>query len=417
MHKASITIILVLFVKIVLSQEFTLRTQYEEYFTNNISTLNNIEGFWIDDYNKTYSIKKIEPFTGIMRASLRRAWSDKNYFDSIMNSNSMLFYELVLIQDGVSMRNSLRVLTVLKGGDTYFVFDIPINYNKEQALGLLMRDDFLQIFDGGQFIFRKIYPLKMSSPSKSKDETESEVRVSEKKDDIESEIQVSEKKDFFSDFNFNKYKEVILAILTLSFIWAIYFATKKIHKKVKNRSDSEVPKVEEKNDFMDFNELLEEKANTNSEKVIEGKNIDSEIEKENPNETNKIVNPEILKVSRKIRFLHFTVDLLLAYAFSFLVGYLFGIYQLAHIVVDNQFLFGCIVIFVFYFSQEYFFGKTVGKFITKTHVVDKKGNKPSLILFVVRTISRLIPFDAITYLSKEKRGLHDIISTTYVIKD
>jgi uncharacterized RDD family membrane protein YckC len=80
-------------------------------------------------------------------------------------------------------------------------------------------------------------------------------------------------------------------------------------------------------------------------------------------------------------------------------------------------LFGAIVIFIFFFFQEFFFGKTIGKFITKTRVVDKTGNRPSFTLLVIRNISRLIPFDALTYLSKEKRGLHDIFSTTYVIKD
>lgn len=223
--------------------------------------------------------------------------------------------------------------------------------------------------------------------------------------------------NFLTEIDFEDYKESILAILTLSFIWAIYFATKKIHKKVKKNSDDEIPEVEEKNDFLNFNELLQAEANIKKEKVIEEKVIESQIEPESPKEKIKITNPEALKVNRKTRFFHFVVDLFLAYAFSFLVGYLFGIYQLGNIVVDNQFLFGTIVIFVFYFFQEYFFGKTVGKFITKTHVVNKTGNKPSLISLVVRTISRLIPFDAITYLSKEKRGLHDIISTTYVIKD
>lgn len=222
---------------------------------------------------------------------------------------------------------------------------------------------------------------------------------------------------FLAEIDFEDYKESILAILTLSFIWAIYFTTKKIHRKVKNNAENKVTKIEDKNDFLDFNELLQGSKKINDEPTDEEIVIHSLKEAESPKVTIKISNPETLKVNKKTRFFHFVIDLFVAYVFSYFVGYLFGIYQLGYIVVDNQYLFGSIVIFVFYFFQEYFFGKTIGKFITKTHVVDKTGNKPSLIRLVVRTFSRLIPLEAITYLSKEKRGLHDIISTTYVIKD
>jgi uncharacterized RDD family membrane protein YckC len=222
---------------------------------------------------------------------------------------------------------------------------------------------------------------------------------------------------FLADIDFEDYKESILAILTLSFLWAVYFATKRIHRKLKNSSEKKVAKVEEKNEFLNFNELLLEDVKINDELAVEEKVIDSQIKPESPKVSFKVSNPEYLKVNRKTRFFHFVVDLFFAYVFSFLVGYMFGVFQLANIVVENQYLFGAIVIFVFYFLQEFFFGKTIGKFITKTRIVDKTGNKPSLILLVLRNISRLIPFDALTYLSKEKRGLHDIFSSTYVIKN
>ena len=222
---------------------------------------------------------------------------------------------------------------------------------------------------------------------------------------------------FLAEIDFEDYKESILAIITLSFIWAIYFATKRIHRKLKNSSEKKVAKVEENNELLDFNELLHEEVKINDEPADEEKVIDSQIQLESPNASFKLSNYELLKVNRTTRFFHFVIDLFFAYIFSFLVGYLFGALQLAHLVVENQYLFGAMVIFIFFFFQEFFFGKTIGKFITKTSVVDKTGNRPSLTLLIIRNISRLIPFDALTYLSKEKRGLHDIFSTTYVIKD
>ena len=62
---------------------------------------------------------------------------------------------------------------------------------------------------------------------------------------------------FLAEIDFEDYKESILAILTLSFIWAIYFATKKINRKVKNNPKKEAAKIEGKNDYLDFNELLQ----------------------------------------------------------------------------------------------------------------------------------------------------------------
>ena len=66
------------------------------------------------------------------------------------------------------------------------------------------------------------------------------------------------------------------------------------------------------------------------------------------------------------------------------------------------------------FGFETIFSKTPGKFARKTMVVDKDGNKPSVTVFFVRNICRLIPFDAFTYFGN-KRGWHDLLSKTYVV--
>ncbi|MBL4752041.1 MAG: RDD family protein [Flavobacteriales bacterium] len=64
---------------------------------------------------------------------------------------------------------------------------------------------------------------------------------------------------------------------------------------------------------------------------------------------------------------------------------------------------------------EHFLGKTPGKYITLTKVVDSEGNWPRIGKLFLRNLCRLIPFDAVSYLIS-KRGWHDKISGTYVVQ-
>lgn len=214
---------------------------------------------------------------------------------------------------------------------------------------------------------------------------------------------------FLAEIDFEDYKESILAILTLSFIWAIYFATKKIHRKLKNTSEKKVAKVEEKNEFLDFNELLHEDVKINDELAVEEKVIVSQIKPESSKESFKVSNPEYLKVNRRTRFYNWLIDAILFYFIIYLPLFLYN-------AIINTYLY-LLIIFLYYFIQELLFRKTIGKFVTKTHVVNNLGLKPTVLQLILRNASRLIPFEAFTYFSKEKRGLHDIFSKTYVIKD
>ena len=72
------------------------------------------------------------------------------------------------------------------------------------------------------------------------------------------------------------------------------------------------------------------------------------------------------------------------------------------------------IFFLYYFLSEFFFSKTVGKLLTKTIVVDKKGNKPKVFNMIVRSLVRLIPVESITFLFG--LGFHDLVSGTVVVK-
>jgi uncharacterized RDD family membrane protein YckC len=72
-----------------------------------------------------------------------------------------------------------------------------------------------------------------------------------------------------------------------------------------------------------------------------------------------------------------------------------------------------ILYFSYHFLFEYFFSRTPGKFITKTIVVNKYGEKPNLKSLFIRNLCRIIPIDAFSFLFGS--GLHDTISRTNVI--
>ncbi len=66
---------------------------------------------------------------------------------------------------------------------------------------------------------------------------------------------------------------------------------------------------------------------------------------------------------------------------------------------------------------ESIFGKTLGKMITNTKVVNEDGTKPSFNQIVGRSFARLIPFDGFSFLAERPRGWHDTMSGTMVVDD
>lgn len=69
----------------------------------------------------------------------------------------------------------------------------------------------------------------------------------------------------------------------------------------------------------------------------------------------------------------------------------------------------------YYFILEVLTGRTIGKFMTGTIVVDISGNKPSTFDILKRSLLRLIPFEYLSFLGHRARGWHDQYSDTYVV--
>jgi len=74
------------------------------------------------------------------------------------------------------------------------------------------------------------------------------------------------------------------------------------------------------------------------------------------------------------------------------------------------------LLFGYYFLFEYFLGKTPGKFLTKTRVVDMDGEWPGAKKLLIRNLCRLIPFDNFSFLFGAF-GWHDSLSGTMVVRD
>lgn len=80
-------------------------------------------------------------------------------------------------------------------------------------------------------------------------------------------------------------------------------------------------------------------------------------------------------------------------------------------------VFGIVLISTYYIGQEALWGKTLGKWITGTKVVNQDGGRPSWGQIVGRTLCRFIPFEAFSFLGKQPVGWHDKLSNTRVIRE
>ncbi len=72
---------------------------------------------------------------------------------------------------------------------------------------------------------------------------------------------------------------------------------------------------------------------------------------------------------------------------------------------------------IYYTLMEFAFGKTVGKFFTKTRVIATDGNRLSVVKCIIRSVCRIIPIDFISGFIFNGSFWHDSIANTMVIED
>jgi uncharacterized RDD family membrane protein YckC len=132
---------------------------------------------------------------------------------------------------------------------------------------------------------------------------------------------------------------------------------------------------------------------------------------------NTLYNAKDHLASTGIRFLNLIVDTAIYYGLAVVVGFILGMTGNVRAATDplSANLIAITLILSYYTIMEASFGATVGKLVTKTRVVTELGEKPGFGQIVGRSFSRLIPFEAFSFLGGNP-GWHDTITSTFVVK-
>ena len=138
--------------------------------------------------------------------------------------------------------------------------------------------------------------------------------------------------------------------------------------------------------------------------------------------TNKIEhqsNQRIKPVHSIIRLIHFVIDTVFWLTLYLSVAYLLDQYIVrfnSYIVNYTYSIVLALILYLAYYCLlEFYFQRTIGKFLTRTKVVHSNEGEITFSTILKRTMARLIPIDIFYYLFSRK-GLHDILSNTRVVK-
>ncbi|TLX72594.1 RDD family protein [Labilibacter sediminis] len=85
------------------------------------------------------------------------------------------------------------------------------------------------------------------------------------------------------------------------------------------------------------------------------------------------------------------------------------------VIGDPRLMFSLVCV-AYYFILEVSLGRTVGKLITGTKVVNMNNEKPGFWRILLRSVLRLYPFDSASYLFGNEQGAHDLLSRTRLVK-
>lgn len=114
-------------------------------------------------------------------------------------------------------------------------------------------------------------------------------------------------------------------------------------------------------------------------------------------------------IDKGTRLANYLIDLIVIYSLWFVVVLMSQFY-------NAEYLIFYIIMFLYYLIFETITGQTLGKMITETKVITKDGTRPTFVNIRIRTLSRIIPFDALSYLFGSELGMHDLFSSTKLLK-
>ncbi len=116
-------------------------------------------------------------------------------------------------------------------------------------------------------------------------------------------------------------------------------------------------------------------------------------------------------LSSPLRLVHCFVDIFAISLIQIPIG-LIGVFETSMV---SDFL-PLIVYFGYYVVMEFYFQRTVGKYLTGSLVVNEYGERPDFKTICVRTLTRIIPIDPFSVLwTNDERPWHDKWTKTYVV--
>lgn len=144
-----------------------------------------------------------------------------------------------------------------------------------------------------------------------------------------------------------------------------------------------------------------------------------------------ILRPELVEVALSTRFIHFVFDVIVAFVCYFIISLSIillsgdpdAIYvtDLFRDQIDPwllKWLEKIIPVPVYYFLCEWlYYGRTFGKWLTGSRAVRRDGSPLTIRHAFIRTITRMVPFEKISFLFTSKGFWHDHWSKTIVVKD
>lgn len=127
----------------------------------------------------------------------------------------------------------------------------------------------------------------------------------------------------------------------------------------------------------------------------------------------------LIVASTRKRVVNYLIDIFVGgFVVGFVIGLFLGLIGEASIIKNaNDWVFGVICMFIYYFVFEGVWQKTIGKWITRTKVVMVDGSVPHPSHILGRTLLRFIPFEPFSFLGKNPTGWHDKLSGTTVVND
>ena len=130
--------------------------------------------------------------------------------------------------------------------------------------------------------------------------------------------------------------------------------------------------------------------------------------------------------SKSKRFANFIIDYIIRIILVFIIGFAVAIYahsvgnedliySLENINTITEYLVGFLFLFIYYLTFESVNGRTIGKYITNTKVLMIDGTKASTDKVLIRTLSRIVPFEFLSFLGSDDKGWHDTWTDTVVV--